>query len=204
MEVNFFNEDAIKSMLDEFSRRNQNEEAEHEISLKLQKQLHNFVKEYYKGKSTLKTSILDRYKSLNPNAQQIRTALIALLETDNDKGEKIFYQKNHWLSVFKVLCFLGIKKEEYACMADMENYIKKLNLDLEKPFCNSFAEALNRKNIKPFNGDLYKWEMFCTQRNMEHFWLISITFLQILERICGSEYQSTNGDTEVHTEPNKA
>lgn len=106
MEVNFFNEDAIKSMLDEFSRRNQNEEAEHEISLKLQKQLHNFVKEYYKGKSTLKTSILDRYKSLNPNAQQIRTALIALLETDNDKGEKYSIRKTIGLAFLRCYAFL--------------------------------------------------------------------------------------------------
>lgn len=199
-ETIFLNEDAIKSMLDEYSRQNKREDAEYEISAKLNEQLHLLIKAYLASKPEQKSSILERYKHLNPNSEQIRTALIMLLNKKTDNGKDLFCQKNHWLSVFKVLCFLGIKKEIYACIADIEKYVMNLNLGIDKPFCKSFADALHKKNVESFHGDLYKWEKAKDQKGMNDFWLISITFLQILEEICETEYQSKTDDTKVNTE----
>lgn len=207
MEANkphLLNEGAVKSILDEIIRQNRLMEAPAILMTMVGKDLQRICADYANPLVSANQSVLTRYAHLRPNDEQIRRALIRLLDVPATKGTRkhAFFSPRQWLCVFKVLAFLGTLKEGYGCMAHMELFINHLFEDHDAPRVRCVQDSLTKKNItRPFSLDLNGWEQNRETPDMRDYWPLALAFLQFLADECVTECVPSAPVTEAITEP---
>lgn len=125
---------------------------------------------------------LQSFTSLRPNQEQIRTALLRLLEMPcpEDSSRKLIYKKSHWLAVMKVMQFLGEVSYNYGARQEFVDYLNNL-----LPGNKLGITAANLKGIEsesPFNRKLPDWHERLNTPRAKYYWRISITFLECLAK----------------------
>lgn len=94
---------------------------------------------------------LEDYKHLNLTDEQIRKAIVRLREDGKLK------KKENWVSVHKVLCWVGVITDEHGTYSGCESYLKKLFP--ADPRLSNLQDNLRQKyNGEPYlKKDLAKW-----------------------------------------------
>lgn len=155
-------------------------------------ELADICQSYHRG-TTVQESLLPRFAALRPSDDQVRAALVRLLEAKKPDGSQfLFTSSRQYLSVFKALVFLGIMSADYGCYARMEAYIARLFATSSVPriLCNQ--DALSKKCIgKPYTLPLQDWERQRCSKELKSYWPIAVQFLQFLHAECGTWGGST-------------
>ena len=94
---------------------------------------------------------LEDYKHLNLTDEQIRKAIVRLREDGKLK------KKENWVSVHKVLCWVGVITDEHGTYSGCESYLKELFP--ADPRLSNLQDNLRQKyNGEPYlKKDLAKW-----------------------------------------------
>ena len=94
---------------------------------------------------------LEDYKHLNLTDEQIRKAIVRLREDGKLK------KKENWVSVHKVLCWVGVITDEHGTYSGCESYLKELFP--ADPQLSNLQDNLRQKyNGEPYlKKDLAKW-----------------------------------------------
>ena len=94
---------------------------------------------------------LEDYKHLNLTDEQIRKAIVRLREDGKLK------KKENWVSVHKVLCWVGVITDEHGTYSGCESYLK--DLFPADPRLSNLQDNLRQKyNGEPYlKKDLAKW-----------------------------------------------
>ena len=94
---------------------------------------------------------LEDYKHLNLTDEQIRKAIVRLREDGKLK------KKESWVSVHKVLCWVGVITDEHGTYSGCESYLK--DLFPADPQLSNLQDNLRQKyNGEPYlKKDLAKW-----------------------------------------------
>ena len=94
---------------------------------------------------------LEDYKHLNLTDEQIRKAIVRLREDGKLK------KKESWVSVHKVLCWVGVITDEHGTYSGCESYLKELFP--ADPRLSNLQDNLRQKyNGEPYlKKDLAKW-----------------------------------------------
>lgn len=199
------NREAVVRLLDECARQNRMFEASGLLMQVMGSELRDICREYQAAHQDDHVSMLTRFRGLNPTNEQLRKAITQLMELEPDKGIRpyLFFSPRQWLSIFKVLCFLGIMTEGYGSMATMEAYVRTLFDGHEQPRVRCVQDSLTKKNIEaPFKNNLQHWEQHRNDKPLQDYWPIALRFLQILSNECVTECVSSTAVTEVITERN--
>ena len=94
---------------------------------------------------------LEDYKHLNLTDEQIRKAIVRLREDGK------LNKKENWVSVHKVLCWVGVITDEHGTYSGCESYLKELFP--ADPRLSNLQDNLRQKyNGEPYlKKDLAKW-----------------------------------------------
>ena len=94
---------------------------------------------------------MEDYKHLNLTDEQIRKAIVRLREDGKLK------KKENWVSVHKVLCWVGVITDEHGTYSGCESYLKELFP--ADPRLSNLQDNLRQKyNGEPYlKKDLAKW-----------------------------------------------
>ena len=94
---------------------------------------------------------LEDYKHLNLTDEQIRKAIVQL------RTEGKLKKKENWVSVHKVLCWVGVITDEHGTYSGCESYLKELFP--ADPRLSNLQDNLRQKyNGEPYlKKDLAKW-----------------------------------------------
>lgn len=122
------------------------------------------------------------FTSLHPTHEQIRNALLRLLEMPcpEDGSRKLIYKKSHWLAVMRVLQFLGAVSSNYGARQEFVDYLNQLLPDRMLGIT-----AANLKSIEsesPFNKMLPDWYGRLYSTRAKYYWRVSIAFLECFSR----------------------
>lgn len=136
---------------------------------------------------------LAAYAHLRPSDEQMRRALLLLLEEVGEDGKRVFWRKSHWLSVMAVFDFVGVcprrtHKDQRASWAykAAKQYVERslaLTLPVSLPFdCN----LLSKKGVSsPFHKPLTAWESHKDLPDMADYWQVAQRLLLLLRQESG-------------------
>lgn len=123
---------------------------------------------------------LARFAGLHPTEEQIRQALLSLMEMPHPdgKGRKLIYYKSHWLAVMRALQFLGVISTKYGYKQEFFDYVSRVLSDY---VLNFKTENLNNIDSEPpFNHQLSDWYTHLGNPRLRYYWTIAIVFLEAL------------------------
>lgn len=120
---------------------------------------------------------LSCFTSLQPTDEQLRTALLRLLEMPcpGDSSKLLVRQKQHWLAIMRVLQFLGVIDTEYAARQRFAEYVNDLLKDSIPPIDASSMKHIESES--PFNRPLPEWYGRLHNERARYYWNISLTLL---------------------------
>ena len=120
---------------------------------------------------------LEDYKHLNLTDEQIRQAIVRLREDGKLK------KKENWVSVHKVLCWVGVITDERGTYSGCESYLKELFP--ADPRLSNLQDNLRQKyNGEPYlKKDLAKW--LTDSRPLRYGELLPLAqrFLELLRKV---------------------
>lgn len=151
------------------------------LNMELARQLHHLDSQRYIVLAK-EVDPLKCFASLRPTREQVRIALLRLLEMPcpNDIARRLISRKSHWLAVMRALQFLGVVSTNYGARQEFVDYLHELLPD------NNFKiMATNLKGVEsesPFNRMLPDWYERLSSPRTKYYWKISITFLECLSR----------------------
>lgn len=157
-----------------------------QLSMELAQQLHR-IEAQRRMATNKEENPLQRFASLRPTHDQIRTALLRLLEMPcpTDSSKPLLWQKQHWLAVMRVLQFLGIIGTDYG---SRQNFVAYINCLMGKRFHPIAASSIKRiDSERPFNRPLQEWYGKLHAERTKYYWDISMIFLE-----CMSEANRSN------------
>ena len=120
------------------------------------------------------------FTSLRPTREELRTALLRLLEMPcpSDGSRRLIHKKSHWIAVMRAMQFLGVVSCKYGARQEFVDYLHELMPDRDLGIV-----AANLKGIEsesPFNKKLADWHgRLCSQR-ARYYWRIAIAYLECL------------------------
>ena len=125
---------------------------------------------------------LARFAGLHPTEEQIRQALLSLMEMPHPdgKGRKLIYYKSHWLAVMRALQFLGVRCTEYGGKEEFVRLVNGLMAEDASKLTNQSFRSVEYD--KPFIYPLSSWYSHLKKRKEKYYWRIAITFLDYLVR----------------------
>lgn len=125
---------------------------------------------------------LARFAGLHPTEEQIRQALLSLIEMPHPdgKGRKLIYYKSHWLAVMRALQFLGVISTEHGGKEEFVRLVNGLMAEDASKLTNQSFRSVEYD--KPFIYPLSSWYSHLKKRKEKYYWRIAITFLDYLVR----------------------
>lgn len=148
-----------------------------QLSMELAAQLHR-MEAQCRQISNREENPLQRFASLRPTHDQIRTALLRLLEMPcpEDSTKKLIYKKSHWLAVMRAMQFLGVVSSNYGARQEFVDYLHGLFPDKNLGIMAANLKAIESES--PFNRILPDWYGRLASQRAKYYWRISITFLE--------------------------
>ena len=122
---------------------------------------------------------LAAYANLRPSDEQMRRALLALLEEVGEDGKRVFRFQNQWLAVTEVLVFLRLIEGGFGKYAATEQYVNQLFPDGLRIACKQ-RDISMKSGGYPFNKDLTVWEKHKQEKRVKPFWAIAECLLRSL------------------------
>ena len=122
---------------------------------------------------------LAAYANLRPSDEQMRRALLALLEEVGEDGKRVFRFQNQWLAVTEVLVFLRLIEGGFGKYAATEQYVNQLFPDGLRIACKQ-RDISMKSGGYPFNKDLTVWEKHKQEKRVKPFWIIAECLLRSL------------------------
>lgn len=121
---------------------------------------------------------LEQYATLRPTHDQIRNALLRLLEMPcpEDSTKKLIYKKSHWLAVMRAMQFLEVVSSNYGARQEFVDYLHGLFPDNNLGIMAANLKAIESES--PFNRILPDWYGRLASQRARYYWRISITFLE--------------------------
>ena len=136
---------------------------------------------------------LAAYAHLRPSDEQMRRALLALLEEVGEDGKRVFGRKSHWLSVMAVFDFVGVcprrthKDHRVSWAYNAAKLYVERTLSLTLPASLSFdCNLLSKKGVSsPFHKPLTAWESHKDLPDMADYWQVAQRLLRLLRQESG-------------------
>ena len=128
-----------------------------------------------------RNTALTGYAALHPDEQQIRRAMLRTLREKDSAGNYLMTTSRHWLSLMRVLQFLGICHAEYGHCQYFEDLIYRL-LKVEETRIACRADNLRKaEETAPLSKPLAHWNKLAVTPKQRRYWEISLCFLSHLQ-----------------------
>lgn len=143
---------------------------------------------------------LARFAGLHPTEEQIRQALLSLMEMPHPdgKGRKLIYHKSHWLAVMRALQFLGVISTKYGCRQEFAHYANSVYYGGKGCFKAKYLKDIELES--PFHRPLTDWYRHLENPRVKYYWEIAILFFDCICREIPKTLPKTSPDTENLTE----
>ena len=122
---------------------------------------------------------LAAYANLRPSDEQMRRALLTLLEEVGEDGRRVFRFQNQWLAVTEVLVFLRLIEGGFGKYAATEHYVNQLFPEGLRIACKQ-RDLSMKSGEYPFNKGLAVWEKHKQEQRVKPFWAIAECLLRSL------------------------
>ena len=175
-EIHLMDRNALRQLRELHPNLSQLELAQMLIA-ELQEALHEQQQEERK-----QTPALKRYASLRPNDKQIKRAMQRVLQETDDNGRYLLATPRHWLSLMRVLQFLGICPDGYGHCQHFTDYVNRLFADGKPRVACCANYIVKGETTSPFNKPLTAWEHQLKSSKERRYWELATLFLSCLER----------------------
>ena len=148
----------------------------------LVKELKESLRELQQEADEQKAPTLQKYATLRPDERQIKRAMQRVLHETDSNGRYLIATPRHWLSLMRVLQFLGICPDGYGHCQHFTDYVNRLFADGKPRVACCANYIVKGEATSPFNKPLSAWEHQLKSSKERRYWELAALFLSCLEK----------------------